>query len=98
MNKLKLLDRKFHLKENICLYCDLINNELNIKIEEHCNNKEIIVDYDIEKSFQNIVSFIDINKHIIDNLEDVAYKYCNIVLQIRYHDSYSNFINKLKKH
>ncbi|BAI48198.1 DNA polymerase [Heterocapsa circularisquama DNA virus 01] len=86
------------LDDNIRLYCDLISNELNIKIEEHCNNKETIVDYDIDKSFQNIVSFIDVNKHSFDNLEDITDKYYNIVYKIKKQESYSEFIKKLKKH
>lgn len=85
------------LCENIKIYCDIIYNNLNIKIEEHCNNKNTIIDYDIEKSFKNIVLFINKHKNFMDNLEDNVEKYYNIVYKTTKYESYSKFINKLKK-
>jgi hypothetical protein len=85
------------LDENIRIYCDIMYNNLNIKIEEHCNNKDTIIDYDIDKSFKNMVLFINEHKNFMDNLEDNVEKYYNIVYKTTKHESYPKFINKLKK-
>jgi DNA polymerase elongation subunit (family B) len=85
------------LNDHIISYCDLVYTNLNIKIEEHCNNKDTIIDYDIDKSFNNIVSFIIEHKILLDNLEDNVENYYNVVYKSAKYDSYPEFINKLKK-
>lgn len=85
------------LEDNIRIYCDTLYGDLNMKIEEHCNNKETIVDYEIDKSFNNIVLYIENNIQLMNNLEDITDKYYNIVYKLKKHESYDNFIKKLKK-
>ena len=85
------------LNDNIIIYSDIIYNELNIKIEEHCNNKDTIIDYNIETSFNNIKNFINIHKNFLVELECLADKYYNIIFKIKKLESYSDFIKKIKK-
>ena len=85
------------LDDNIKKYCLNIYDNLNIKIEEHCNNKETIIDFNIDISFQNIVSYINNFNHFLNNLENITKKYCDIIYKIKKYESYDIYIKKLKK-
>ena len=85
------------LNNNIIIYCDIIYNDLNMKIEEHCNNKETIVDFDTNISFDNIIEYINTHKNFLDNIECITTQYHDIVFKQKKIESYSDFINKLKK-
>jgi len=97
-NSINIRNNKLYedLNNMVLDYCDTIYNELNIKIEEHCNNKETIADYDTNKSLTIIIDYVNSLKIKLENMENTSCQYYDIVYKLKKIESYSIYISKLK--
>tara|TARA_B110000263_G_scaffold248030_1_gene262090 strand:- start:206 stop:3919 length:3714 start_codon:yes stop_codon:yes gene_type:complete len=85
------------LSDNIQVFNDIIYENLDFKIEEYLTNKELIIDFDFNDSYNSLVLFVNSHFNFLNNLEKTVENYYDILIKIYKYNSYHIYINKLKK-